>query len=95
MFASTITNASATSGWIKSDILPYVRHTVSNPGSIKICGDHKCSPFENMKKPIEYMQKQNQITGHPMNNINLIKISDKTASQEAKTGPIMKNGQRF
>lgn len=58
MIYSTVTEASATNAWVKSDILPYVRHTANNPGSVKICGDHKCSPFENAKKPLQDTLKQ-------------------------------------
>lgn len=80
MISSTVTGASATNGWVKSDILPYVRHTVSNPGSVKICGDHKCSPFENAKKPLQYMQKQSQaIHSINQNQVKFEKIYDKTS----------------
>jgi hypothetical protein len=60
VISSAITGASATKGWIKSEILPSVRHTANNPGNIKICGDHKCSPFEDMKKSLHDKLKQNQ-----------------------------------
>jgi hypothetical protein len=63
VITSMISNASATSNWVTSDKLPNVRHTVNNPGSVKICGDHKCSPFENMKKSLEEVKKQNQAPG--------------------------------
>jgi len=96
VISSTVTSASATNGWVKSDSLPYVRHTVSNPGSIKICGDHKCSTFENTKKLLRDMQKQNQLV-HSINqsHAKLEKTHDKTISQELKTSPITKNDQRF
>jgi hypothetical protein len=45
-----ISSASATNAWVQSNHMPYVRHTASNPGSVKICGDHICKPFENSKK---------------------------------------------
>jgi hypothetical protein len=51
LLSSVMSSASATNSWTQSDHLPYVRHTASNPGSIKICGDHICKPFENPKKP--------------------------------------------
>lgn len=83
MISSTVTSASATNGWVKSDSPPYVRHTVSNPGSIKICGDHKCIPFENTKKSLQDIQKQ---TVHLVNQnyAKVEKIRDKTISQEIK-----------
>jgi hypothetical protein len=61
VISSTITSASATSGWMKSNNPPSVRHTASNPGSTKICGYHKCAPFEDMRKSLEEIVKQNQI----------------------------------
>lgn len=72
MISSTVTGASATKGWVKSDILPYVRHTVSNPGSVKICGDHKCGPFENAKKSLQDIQKQSQVI-HPIKIMSSLK----------------------
>jgi phosphoribosyl-dephospho-CoA transferase len=54
-----ITNASATNSWIKSENLPFVSHTANNPGNIKICGDHKCGPFEDIKKSLQDKLKRN------------------------------------
>ncbi|MDR3781834.1 MAG: hypothetical protein P4K92_00780 [Candidatus Nitrosotalea sp.] len=51
LVSCTITDASA-KGWAKSEHLPTVRHTAINPGSVKICGDHKCGPFEDMTKSL-------------------------------------------
>ncbi|MGB9125047.1 MAG: hypothetical protein WA833_09155 [Nitrosotalea sp.] len=52
LVSCTITDASA-KGWAKSDKLPPVRYTATHPGSIKICGDHKCAPFENITKSLQ------------------------------------------
>jgi hypothetical protein len=60
VISSTITRASATPTWIKSEILPPVPYTASNPGSTKICGDHKCGPFEEVHKSLQDMLKQNR-----------------------------------
>jgi hypothetical protein len=60
IISSTITSASATSTWMKSEILPPVPYTATNPGSTKICGDHKCGPFEDVHKSLQNMLKQNQ-----------------------------------
>lgn len=49
LITSTISSASATSGWVKSIHPPSVHHTASNPGNVKICGNHVCNPFENFK----------------------------------------------
>lgn len=61
-----ISSASATNGWVQSDHPPSVRHTATNPGNIKICGDHICKPFENSKKSL-------LVQNHP--------ISDKTVNK--------------
>jgi hypothetical protein len=50
LMLSTISSASATSGWVQSIHPPNVRHTALNPGNIKICGNHICAPFENLNK---------------------------------------------
>lgn len=50
VITSTVSNASATSGWVQSVHPPNVRHTAVNPGNIKICGNHICAPFENFSK---------------------------------------------
>ena len=52
LVSCTITDASA-KGWTKSEKLPPVRHTATNPGSVKICGDHKCAPFEDATKSLQ------------------------------------------
>jgi hypothetical protein len=60
LLSCTITGAYATNDWLKSEKLPTVRHTATNPGSVKICGDHKCGPFEDMKKALLDLLKKNQ-----------------------------------
>lgn len=85
VISSTVTSASATKGWIKSDNPPQVRHTANNPGSTKICGDHICSPFENLKKSLQNIQKQNQ-TIHLINqsHTKIEKTYDKTITKSQK-----------
>ena len=85
VIASTVTSASATKGWIKSDNPPQVRHTANNPGSAKICGDHICSPFENMKKSLQNIQKQN-LAIHLINqsHTKIEKTHDKTIPKSQK-----------
>ena len=60
LVSCTITGAYATNDWLKSEKTPTVRHTATNPGSVKICGDHKCVPFEDMKKALQDILKKNQ-----------------------------------
>jgi len=75
LVSCTITGAYATNDWVKSEKLPTVRHTATNPGSVKICGDHKCGPFEDMKKAlqdklkkIKSVQVNQQETKNPFQN---------------------------
>jgi hypothetical protein len=49
LVSCTITDASA-KGWAKSEKPSTIQHTAIHPGSVKICGDHKCGPFEDMTK---------------------------------------------
>lgn len=88
-----ISSASATSAWAKSDQLPYVRHTASNPGSIKICGDHICKPFENSKKsqPIQNGGTQFVKQDHPIVN----KPFNKTVAQITKSFTDTKRNKIF
>ncbi len=79
-----ISSASASNGWVQSIHPPSVRHTATNSGNIKICGDHICKPFENFNKPSQVTQnhgtqfvKQNQST--------VDKIFNKTISQIVKS----------
>ena len=74
LLSSAFSSASATSAWTQSDHLPYVRHTASNPGSVKICGDHICKPFENSKKPqviqnsgTQFVKQNHPTTNKPLN----------------------------
>lgn len=69
-----ISSASASSAWTQPDHLPYVRHTASNPGSTKICGDHICKPFEDSKKPqaiqnsgTQFVKQNHSVTNKPFN----------------------------
>ncbi len=62
-----ISGASASNTWTKSEHPPYVRHTATNPGSVKICGNHICAPFETTKPPVtksitSFYTKQNNTT---------------------------------
>ena len=59
---TTTLDVSATKGWTKADNPPSIRHTASNPGSTKICGDHKCAPFEDAKKSFQNILKQMPLT---------------------------------
>ena len=70
-----ISSASATKGWVQSDQLPYIRHTATNPGNIKICGDHICKPFENSKNSLQVIQNHSTIN----------KTFNKTISQITKS----------
>jgi hypothetical protein len=56
-----------------SEIPPLLPHTASNPGSINICGDHKCGPFEDMQKPLQDILKQNHFNSVPTANKTKIK----------------------
>jgi hypothetical protein len=56
----TVTGASATKGWVRSDNGAFVPCTVDDPVCTKICGDHKCAPFENTNKSLQDKLKQNQ-----------------------------------
>ena len=78
-----VSSASATSAWTQSSQLPYVRHTASNPGNIKICGDHICKPFENSKKPQVVQNSTTQFVNqnHPAAN----KSVNKTVAQITKS----------
>ena len=60
VISSTVTTVYATTGWITSTNPPQVRHTATNPGSIKICGDHICAPFEKMNKQLQEIQKKSK-----------------------------------
>jgi hypothetical protein len=57
--STTISEASATKGWVTSDHGPFAPLAAIDPGSTKICGDHKCGPFEDEKKSLEDKLKQN------------------------------------
>lgn len=70
-----ISSASATNGWMQSDHPPYVRHTATNPGNIKICGNHICKPFENVKNSPQVIQ----------NHSTIDKTFNKTVSQISKS----------
>ncbi|MDE1770254.1 MAG: hypothetical protein KGI28_06870 [Thaumarchaeota archaeon] len=94
VISSTITNASATNGWAKSENPPQIRHTATNPGSTKICGDHICGPFENMKKPLQNITKQSQSI-HLINHTKIEKIHNSTIAQESKVNPVTKNIQKL
>ena len=95
VISSTITSASATKGgWVKSDNPPQLRHTANNPGSTKICGDHICTPFENVKKSLQNIPKQSQSI-HLINHTKIEKTHNNTISQESKTSSVTKNVQRL
>ena len=94
VISSTITSASATKGWVKSDNPPQLRHTANNPGSTKICGDHICTPFENMKKSLQNIPKQSQSI-QLINHTKIEKTHNSTISQESKASPVTKNVQRL
>lgn len=83
LLASTISSASATNVWTQSDHLPYVHHTASNPGNIKICGDHICKPFENSKKPQAIQNSTTQVVKQNHPTIN--KSFNKTVAQITKS----------
>ena len=94
VISSTITSASATKGWVKSDNPPQLRHTANNPGSTKICGDHICGPFENVKKSLQSIPKQNQSI-HLINQSHTKIEKSHDLVQESKASPVTKNVQRL
>jgi hypothetical protein len=69
--SSTIASASA-KGWEQSETPPLLPHTAANPGSVNICGDHKCGPFEDGQKPLQDILKQNH--SDPISKPNQTKI---------------------
>lgn len=69
--SSTIASASA-KGWEQSETPPLLPHTASNPGSIPICGDHECGPFEDVQKPLQEILKQKYYD--PVLKLNQTKI---------------------
>ena len=77
-----VSSASATNAWTQSDHLPYVRHTASNPGNTKICGDHICKPFENSKKPQVIQNNTTQFVSK--NHLATSKSFNKTVEQITK-----------
>lgn len=78
-----ISSASATNSWVQSVHPPSVRHTASNPGSVKICGDHICKPFENSKKP--QVVQNNGTKFVKQNHSTIDKAFNKTISQIVKS----------
>ena len=94
VISSTITSASATNGWAKDNNPPQIRHTAINPGSTKICGNHICGPFENMKKSFQNIPKQSQSI-HLINHTKIEKIHSSTIAQESKVKSVTKNVQKL
>ena len=78
-----VSGASASSAWTQPDHLPNVRHTASNPGSIKICGDHICKPFEDSKKSQVIQNTGTQFVKQNHPDIN--KPFNKTVAQIGKS----------
>ena len=84
LLVSMISSASASNGWVQSVHPPSVRHTATNPGNIKICGDHICKPFENSKKLSQVIQN-NGTKFVKQNHSTIDKPSNKTVSQITKS----------
>jgi hypothetical protein len=53
--SSTAVSAYATNDWLNSNHPPLLPTTASNTGigGIRICGDHKCGPFEDVQKSLQ------------------------------------------
>ena len=51
----------ASTSWTTIPNSGYSHPTVNNPGNVKICGDHKCAPFEyeKMQKSIQKVDTKN------------------------------------